>query len=139
MILSLRLIEDSFELFQLLLGQCDGESVEQFLLVCFVLRVVTHENNGSIGDLADILSRFALSLESGGSERNVRSVEKIENMNFVAYIYLYLRFEFFMFHLSIYCVGTDHDEVHLGRRCNILFQLDFELDLIRCSHREPLG
>ena len=60
LILSLRLIEDSFEHFRLLLGQCDGESVEQFLLVCFELRVVTHENNGSIGDLADILSRFAL-------------------------------------------------------------------------------
>ena len=35
------------------------------------------------------------SFESGGSERNVRSVEKIENLNLVAHIYLYLFIEIF--------------------------------------------
>ena len=42
-------------------------------------------------------------------------------------------------------ISTDHDKVHLNRIrtigciCHSVVQFDFELDLIRCSHREPLG
>ena len=95
---SFRLIEDSLELFRLLFRQNDGETVEQYLLGFFELRVVSNEQDGSIGDLADVRKWRSLSLEFGRGEGNAGRIGKIENLNLVAHIYLYLLIEFFRSH-----------------------------------------